>query len=80
MENGAATAALCPYLKPLLVAAAFITVWYVRLACQAVVLHTIGDFTANVTQAHNRRKCLTLDVQWISRSLDWQDRGGDRCR
>ena len=62
-------------------ACGYIPVWYVKLACHGVVLTTVGDFTANVTQAHQRRKCLTGDIRWFpNRWIDWEDRDGSRCR
>ncbi len=62
-------------------ACGYIPVWYVKLACQGVVLTAIGDFTSNVTQAHHRRRCLTVDIRWApSPGIDWDDRGGGRCR
>jgi len=62
-------------------ACGYIPVWYVKLACQAAVWTAIGDFTTNVTQAHQRRKCLTVDIKWFPHPwIDWQDRDGGRCR
>jgi len=52
----------------------------IKIACSAVVLAVVGDFTVNVTQAHNRRQCLTVDVYWLPRPwINWNDKGGGRC-
>lgn len=61
-------------------ACGYIPVWYVKLACHGAVLTAVGDFTANVTQAHHRRRCLTVDVRWFPTPwIDWEDRDGSRC-
>ena len=62
-------------------ACGYIPVWYVKLACHGAVMTALGDFTANVTQAHHRRRCLTVDLRWLPQpGINWEDRDGGRCR
>lgn len=57
----------------------------IKAVCIAAVNLLVGDFATNINQAHNRRKCLTLDVKVQIRfppyaEPDWNDRGGKECR
>lgn len=60
-------------------ACGYIPHWAAKLACQALVLGTAGDFLINVRQAISRRRCLSVDIQFnlARRGLDWNDGG---CR